>query len=769
MSESQSGAKLRVLGEQLVRSRVASYLGLSFGGSRDLYEVLGYKRNLTFDDYWAMYSRGCLGKRIIHAPVETTWSGDVAVFENQEKEETEFEKAWKLLNQQIHIIPKITRLDILAGIGRYAVLFLGFDDNKPFDQPLETSNKRKLLYVQPYAEGSAEIVEWEKNENSPRFGLPTLYNLSIVMPGSVSNITKRKVHYTRIIHLAEGVLDNEVYGEPRLQSVFNRVQDLEKLAGGSAEMFWQGALGGKAFSTADGATLSPQTAEDLQNEIDDYVHGLRRYLRLQNMEVQDIAPAVSDPSSHIEAQLDLISGDTGIPKRILIGSERGELASSQDETNWLNRVQERRKRYAEPFILRPLVDTLILHGILPTPKDGYQVFWPDLWSTSETEKATVAKTKTDAIVAYVGAMGADQVVPPEFFLEEVLGFDTDQIERIKDFLKASEPDIEIEREPLPGTGEEMAGGSKSGQQDKGKVTATPTPKRNTSFDMDDDDDEDDDLIDNYNPNHDPRNGQFTSGVGGSSGSDAEARDMAKERGYKVPPGWTKVEVNVDPTAPMQVRAKDGKGRNVYIFSDQHRADAAANKFARVTQFSKEHSTIMSKIAKDFDSSDEAKVLHLINQTGFRVGSDKDTGAKVKAYGASTLTSDHVKINGSKITFDFTGKKGVHQVHTIDDAKLAKHLEGKQGRLFNTNDTKIRKYLDSISPTKGFLVKDFRTHVATGEALKRVKAMEVPKTAKAKQKAILSVAKEVSAILGNTPTMARDSYINPAVFAAWEDM
>lgn len=761
MSEHQD-QKLRVLGEQLVRSRIASYLGMSFSGARDLYEVLGYSRDIKFEEYWNIYTRGCLGKRIIHAPVDTTWSGDVSVYENQEPDETEFEKAWKALDEQLHIIPKLTRFDVLASLGRYAVLFLGFDDNKEFDQPLENSTKRKLLYLQAYHEGSAEIIEWEQDPKNVRFGMPKIYQLSLNLPGAPLSMAKTRVHHTRIIHLAEGLLENDVFGTPRLQSVFNRVQDLEKLAGGSAEMFWQGALGGKAFKTADGATLSPQTAEDLQIEIDEYIHGLRRYLRLQNMDVQDIAPAVSDPKGHIDTQLDLIAGDTGIPKRILVGSERGELASSQDETNWLNRIQERRKRYAEPFILRTFVDLLIKHGVLPTPKDGYQVFWPDLWSSSETEKATTAKIKSEAIATYVGAMGADQVVPPEFFLEEVMGFDTDQIDRIKEILKTEEIELDLEPEPLPGTGGQMAGGSKSGQQEEQKPKATSGQKQNTSLDNED---EEDDYIENFNPNHSPEDGRFTSGVGGSAGSDAEARDIAKERGYKVPPGWTGVKVNRDPNADLQVIGVDSKGRKQYIYSANARSRNDAAKFARVSEFSKAQPKIVERIKKDMATSDEAKALYLISKTGFRVGSDRETHASKKAYGASTLESSHVKVDGNKVTFNFTGKKGVTQNHTIEDSDIANMFRGKEGRLFNTTDGKIRDYLHSIAP--GYKVKDFRTHIATGEALKMIKTLPSPTSERSKAKSIMSVAKHVASILGNTPAMARNAYINPAVFRVWE--
>ena len=465
-SEQGQLGQLRVLSEALSRSRLASLMGISFNGARDLYEVLGYKQELQFSDYYELFKRGRLGKRIINAPVQSTWHGNVSVFENEEPDETEFEKAWKVLNEKCKLIPKLQKLDSLAGIGRFAVLFMGFNDSLNPGQPLEGTNKQ-LLYIQPYHEGNVTISAWETDVTNERYGLPKIYSLKFSVPGSTVSTKETQVHYTRILHVAEGTLENEIYGTPRLEDVFNGVNDLEKIAGGSAEMFWQGALGGKAFSAKDGATLDAQSAAAMQTEMDEFIHGLRRYMRLQNVDVQDLAPSLTDPSNYVSVQLDLIAGATGIPKRILIGSERGELASTQDETNWLSRVKERRTQYAEPYIIKPFIDKLIAIGGLPTPKDGYQVFWPDLWSASAKEKADVAKVTTEALAAYVNAQGIDQVMPIEFYLEEIVGLSEQQIERIQTMLTENPPEEELEEE------EELTG--------------------------------------NFNPNHDPESGQFTSG------------------------------------------------------------------------------------------------------------------------------------------------------------------------------------------------------------------------------------------------------------------
>jgi DNA topoisomerase-1 len=159
---------------------------------------------------------------------------------------------------------------------------------------------------------------------------------------------------------------------------------------------------------------------------------------------------------------------------------------------------------------------------------------------------------------------------------------------------------------------------------------------------------------------------------------------------------------------------------------------------------------------------------LISKTGMRIGSTRDTGAKVQAYGASTLEARHVKVDGQVTTLSFVGKKGVNIELTSIDPALAKmfkaRLKGKgpRDKLFNTSDAKVRDYMHSVGG-KGFMPKDFRTYVATSTALDMARGMGVAAGEREFKKMRLEVAKRVSSLLGNTPAMAISSYIDPAVW------
>jgi DNA topoisomerase-1 len=169
--------------------------------------------------------------------------------------------------------------------------------------------------------------------------------------------------------------------------------------------------------------------------------------------------------------------------------------------------------------------------------------------------------------------------------------------------------------------------------------------------------------------------------------------------------------------------------------------------------------------------DAADCMRLIMQTGIRPGSESDTGAEKKAYGASNMRAEHVVTEKGKTYLRFTGKKGVDLNIEIEDEETAKMLkkrakESTDGQLFpNINEKHLLDYTHTLDGGH-FKTKDFRTHLGTHTAIKEMEKHPKPTNEKEYKKAVLAVAKTVSQKLGNTPTIALQAYINPAVFASW---
>jgi DNA topoisomerase I len=243
-------------------------------------------------------------------------------------------------------------------------------------------------------------------------------------------------------------------------------------------------------------------------------------------------------------------------------------------------------------------------------------------------------------------------------------------------------------------------------------------------------------------------------------------------GSRIPPAWTEVWTTTDPRSPVQATGRDSKGRRVYLYSTEHMGRAAAAKFSRLKEFSKAYPSLVRKVRRDMPTSEAALILYLISKTGFRIGSDSETLAAVKAFGASTLRCSHVTVEDNKLSFDFIGKKGIRVSKVLKDTFLAENIANRcsgtaDQKIFQTTDDAIRAYLNSIPAGSRFTVKDFRTYLGTLTAFRRVQTMPVPRNDREFKKYRKEVGQIVARELGNSPTIALKSYVSPEVFCSWE--
>jgi DNA topoisomerase I len=245
---------------------------------------------------------------------------------------------------------------------------------------------------------------------------------------------------------------------------------------------------------------------------------------------------------------------------------------------------------------------------------------------------------------------------------------------------------------------------------------------------------------------------------------------------KIPPAWTDVHYDTNPGAALLVAGRDAKGRAVAIYSAEHSAKAAATKYARIRELNAEFDRIVAQneaARRDPATRDVADCLALVMATGIRPGRDADTGAAVRAYGATTLEGRHVRVSpNGHVSLQFIGKKGVSLNIPVSDPSLATMLikrktnAGPKGLIFETvNDRSLRKHSDAMDGG-GFKTKDFRTHLGTSVASKLVASAKPPTDERSYKRAVRQIAAEVAAKLGNTPTVALQSYISPSVFSEW---
>jgi hypothetical protein len=451
MEKKKQNPVIKVFSELMNRISLAKELGQQYSGKRDLYTAFGYETQLTFTNFYTQYKRQDIARAIIDKPVKASWRGPVMILEGDDENYTPLEKAWEELYDRLRLKNKLTILDKLTGIGTYGVLLLGLDDvqtREQFAMPV-TSGKRELVYIKPFSENSAKINKYETDPKNPRYGLPVEYLIQITS-SNTSNSFNVAVHYTRVIHVTERNLEDETIGSSRLEAVFNRLQDLEKLVGGSAEMFWRGARPGFNASVKPDYTLPPTAADDLKDQMDEYEHDLRRLFVSDGVDLRELTIQIADPVNHVDVQLQMIAAETEIPKRMLTGSERGELASTQDQDEWYGVIKTRREEFIEPMILRPLIDRLIELKILPPAgPDGYSIKWMDLFSVSEKSKAEVGEIRARALASYAAQPIGQSIIPPQAFFEYFLGLTDEQIELISTMADKMMTEEEAEMEETP--------------------------------------------------------------------------------------------------------------------------------------------------------------------------------------------------------------------------------------------------------------------------------------------------------------------------------
>lgn len=275
----------------------------------------------------------------------------------------------------------------------------------------------------------------------------------------------------------------------------------------------------------------------------------------------------------------------------------------------------------------------------------------------------------------------------------------------------------------------------------------------------------------------------------SDGRKLPADDVARIRSLAIPPAWDDVWICPLPNGHLQAVGTDAAGRRQYLYHPQWRQRRDRTKFRRVAEAAHHLPAVRRRVASDLrtDGMDLrracATAVRLLDIGYFRIGNDAYTDAN-GSFGLTTLERQHVRRRGDTIVFSFLGKSGISHTITVDDAEAVAALEEMRSRRINgsrrllahrhdgqwsdLSSSEVNDYLaDLFGGT--FTAKDFRTWHATVIAAEVLALADEPGDTKASRKrAIKQAVMEVSSYLGNTPTIARSSYIDPRVIDAYEN-
>jgi hypothetical protein len=443
-----------IQGNSATLSRQALLQALST--ERDYNFECGYPDVLTTKHYTDMFAREGIATRVVNVYPEECWSQYPDIVEDEDANtETEFEKAVKNLVKELRLYEYLERMDILSGIGRFGVLLLGLDDGMPLEKPLDGVNdrtgeitpggERKLLYMRPFDEGCVRVDTKVIDTTSPRFGYPLIYDITFRDYDTVSGIveTHLKVHWSRVIHVADNKEVSEIYGVPRMKPVYNRLVDIRKLLAGSGEMFWKGGFPGYAMEINPDIQDPDIDTDSIKEEFREYSEGLQRYIAVEGVSVKSLQPQVADPEGHFTTQVKAIAMTLGVPYRIFLGSEEAKLASTEDKASWNDRKTRRRNNYVTPCLVRPTIDRLQQVGVLNEAE--YEVNWPDPDAPSEDDTASVAGKVTEALGKYV-SNDVETLIPPLEFFTKVLKMEQKEAEAIEEARKKHVEELDQDRE-----------------------------------------------------------------------------------------------------------------------------------------------------------------------------------------------------------------------------------------------------------------------------------------------------------------------------------
>lgn len=263
-----------------------------------------------------------------------------------------------------------------------------------------------------------------------------------------------------------------------------------------------------------------------------------------------------------------------------------------------------------------------------------------------------------------------------------------------------------------------------------------------------------------------------------------AEELARIRELAIPPAWEDVWVCPDPLGHLQATGIDAAGRRQYLYHPRWRERRDRQKFERMIRFAELLPPLRRRLARTLDGASEprrevvlASALRLLDIGMFRVGSeqyaDEDHGI-----GLATVRKEHVRVRGGVVEFDYYGKGGLRRRQVIEDPvtfELIRQLRRRRGgpedllayrdggRWRDVRSDDINDYLKA-QLGEDFSAKDFRTWNATVMAAVTLAADGSTQTSKtARKRAINASVRAVSELLGNTPAVARRSYIDPRVF------
>lgn len=270
---------------------------------------------------------------------------------------------------------------------------------------------------------------------------------------------------------------------------------------------------------------------------------------------------------------------------------------------------------------------------------------------------------------------------------------------------------------------------------------------------------------------------------GSAVTDRKTLDRI--RSLAIPPAWTDVWICTSPNGHIQATGRDARSRKQYRYHPKWRNHREETKYGQLASFGRALPQIRQRVEEDLSRHGLprekvlAAVIALLERTGIRVGNDEYAKTN-RSYGLTTLRDRHVVVGSTAVRFRFKGKSGKEHTITLQDRRLARVVkrcqdlpgqrlfvyEDDAGAICQIGSADVNAYLREVTGAK-FTAKDFRTWAGTVTAASVLRHFPQPDSEVAARRDIVAAIDAVAESLGNTRTVARGSYVHPAILEAYE--
>lgn len=272
---------------------------------------------------------------------------------------------------------------------------------------------------------------------------------------------------------------------------------------------------------------------------------------------------------------------------------------------------------------------------------------------------------------------------------------------------------------------------------------------------------------------------------GGTVADPELRERIERLG--IPPAWTDVWICAFPNGHIQATGVDAAGRRQYVYHPTWREQRDREKFDRALALAESLPAARRGVTIDLrrEGLPRERVLaaafRMLDTGRLRVGSER-YAREHGSVGLSTLLGAHASVRDREVVqLHFPGKSGQEWESEVRDPDLAALVSvlkrrGLRARLLAWTDDRGPHPLraqeinaDIRERTGGdFTAKDFRTLHGTAAAAIALARAGVKRSASAQDRAIAAAVRSTAEMLGNTPAVARASYIDPRIIDLYRD-